>query len=189
MESLALFFSARGRLTPRAFAAGVAAVYATAFFSQLLISAPVMVRAGLAPFAIVQAIATWSWFCLHAKRLRDADRGVGAAVAIAVLYALAVILFLLLLALMMPLGDAAQTASAGNGLALYSLITTLMADPGLFAYVAAGIFALVFAPVPIAIGLSIWAATRPAVTSAQPSPAREAAPCVAPDRSSAKRTG
>src|SRR5215472_13204020 len=73
MEWLALFFSARGRLAPRAFAAGAAAVYGTAFLSQLLISAPVMLHAGLAPFALVQAIATWSWFCLHAKRLRECD--------------------------------------------------------------------------------------------------------------------
>ena len=189
MESLALFFSARGRLAPRAFAAGAAAVYGTAFLSQLLISAPVMLHAGLAPFALVQAIATWSWFCLHAKRLRDADRGIGVAVAIAVLYALAVILFLLLVARIIPPGDAAQPASAGNVLALYLLMTTLMADPGLFAYVAAGIFVLVFAPVPMAIAFSIWAATRPAVTNAQPSPARAAARCVAPDRSSANRTG
>jgi len=189
MESLALFFSARGRLAPRAFAAAVAAVYGTAFLSQLLIAAPVMLHAGLSPFALVQAIAIWAWFCLHAKRLRDADRGIGAAVAIAVLYVLAVILFLLLVALIMPLGDAAQPASAGNVLALFFLVTTLMADPGLFAYVAAGIFALVLAPVPMAIAFSIWAATRPAVTNAQPSPAREAARCVAPDRSSANRTG
>jgi uncharacterized membrane protein YhaH (DUF805 family) len=189
MESLALFFSARGRVSPRAFAAAVAAVYGTAFLSQLLISAPVMLHAGLSPFALVQAIAIWAWFCLHAKRLRDADRGIGAAVAIAVLYVLAVILFLLLVALIMPLGDAAQPASAGNVLALFFLVTTLMVDPGLFAYVAAGIFALVLAPVPVAIAFSIWAATRPAVTNAQPSPAREAARCVAPDRSSANRTG
>jgi len=91
--------------------------------------------------------------------------------------------------LIMPLGDAAQPAGAGNVLALFFLITTLMADPGLFAYVAAGIFVLVFAPVPMAVAFSIWAATRPTVTSAQPSPARAAAPCVAPDRSSANRTG
>src|SRR5262249_42605091 len=102
MQSLALFFSARGRLAPRAFAASAAAVYGTAFLSQLLISAPVMLHAGLAPFALVQAIATWSWFCLHAKRLRDADRGIGVAVAIAVLYALAGIPFLPLLALFLP---------------------------------------------------------------------------------------
>src|SRR5262249_57843754 len=99
MESLALFFRARGRVAPRAFAAAVVAVYGAAFLSQLLISAPVMLRAGFAPFALAQAIATWSWFCLHTKRLRDADRTIGAAGAIAVLYSLAGIPFFLPLAL------------------------------------------------------------------------------------------
>jgi uncharacterized membrane protein YhaH (DUF805 family) len=165
MESLAVFFSARGRLTPRAFAAGAAVVYGTAFLSPFLISPPVLLRAGLAPFALVQAIAIWCWFCLHAKRLRDADRQVGAAVAIAVLYALAVILFLLLVALIMPFGDVAQRARADDVPVLSLLITTLTAETGIFAYVAAAILALVVAPVPVAIGFSIWAATRPAATS------------------------
>ena len=167
MESLTVFFSARGRLAPRAFAASAAVVYGTAFLSLLLISPPVMLRAGLAPFALVQAIAIWCWFCLHAKRLRDADRRIGVAVVIAVLYALAVILFLLLLvALIMPFGDAAQRARADDVLALPLLIATLTAETGIFAYVAAAILALVAAPVPMAIGFSIWAATRPAATSA-----------------------
>ena len=165
MESLAVFFSARGRLAPRAFAAGAAVVYGTALLSALLISPPVLLRAGLAPFALVQAIAIWCWLCLHAKRLRDADRQVGVAVAIAVLYALAVILFLLLVALIMPFGDAAQRARADDIPVLSLLITTLTAETGIFAYVAAAILALVVAPVPVAIGFSIWAATRPAATS------------------------
>jgi uncharacterized membrane protein YhaH (DUF805 family) len=165
MESLAVFFSARGRLAPRAFAAGAAVVYGTALLSALLISPPVLLRAGLAPFALVQAIAIWCWFCLHAKRLRDADRQVGVAVAIAVLYALAVILFLLLVALIMPFGDAAQRARAEDVPVLSLLIATLTAETGIFAYVAAAILALVVAPVPVAIGFSIWAATRPAATS------------------------
>src|SRR5262245_25776731 len=165
MESLALFFCARGRLAPRAFTAATAVVYGTAFLSQLLISRPVMLRAGLAPFALVQAIAIWCWFCLHAKRLRDAGRRIGVAVAIAVLYALAVILFLLLVALIMPFGDAAQTARPDDVPTLPLLIATLTAETGIFAYVAAAILALVVAPVPMAIGLSIWAATRPAARS------------------------
>src|SRR5215471_21719673 len=136
MESLAVFFSARGRLAPRAFAASAAVAYGTASLSLLLISPPVMLRAGLAPFALVQAIAIWCWFCLHAKRVRDADRQVGVAVAIAVLYAMAVILFLLLVALIMPFGDAAQTARAGDVPALPLLIATLTAETGIFAYVA-----------------------------------------------------
>jgi uncharacterized membrane protein YhaH (DUF805 family) len=166
MESLAVFFSARGRLAPRAFAAGAAVVYGTALLSALLISPPVMLRAGLAPFAFVQAIAIWCWLCLHASRLRDADRRIGVAVAIAVLYALAVILFLLLVALIMPFGDVARTARADDVLALPVLIATLTAETGIFAYVAAAILALVVAPVPMAIGFSIWAATRPAATRA-----------------------
>ena len=86
--------------------------------------------------------------------------------AIAVLYALAVILFLLLVALIMPFGDVARTARADDVLALPLLIATLTAETGIFAYVAAAILALVAAPVPMAIGFSIWAATRPAATSA-----------------------
>src|SRR5207245_11203234 len=99
MESLAVFFSARGRLAPRAFAAGAAVVYGTAFLSFLLISPPVMLRVGLAPFAVAQAIALWCWFCLHAKRLGDVGRRIGVGDAVAVFYAPAVISFLILLAL------------------------------------------------------------------------------------------
>ena len=89
MESLALFFSGFGRLAPKPFARAVVAVYVAAFLSQLLISPPVMLRIGLAAFALVQAMAMWAWFCVHAKRLRDADRPIGPAMAIVVLYALA----------------------------------------------------------------------------------------------------
>src|SRR5262249_61069802 len=118
-----------------------------------------------APFPLLSAIAICFYFCPHAKLLRDADRQFGVAVAISVLYALAVILFLLLVALIMPFGDAAQTARAGDVPALPVLIATLTAEAGIFAYVAAAILALVVAPVPMAIGFSIWAATRPAATS------------------------
>lgn len=100
MESLALYFSAFGRLAPKAFARAVIAVYVTAFLSQLLISPAVMQRLGLAPFALVQATAIWAWFCLHAKRLRDADRPLSPAVAIAVLYALGMILLILIIILL-----------------------------------------------------------------------------------------
>src|SRR5260221_13548682 len=167
MDSLALFSPARGRLAPRAFAAGAAVVYGTAFLPFLLISPPVMLRVGLAPFVLVQAIALWCWFCLHAKRLRDADRGTGVAAAIAVLYALAVILFLLLVALITPFGDVAQTARPDDVLGLPLLIATLTAETGIFAYVAAAILALVVAPVPMPIGFSICAATVSASTTAR----------------------
>src|SRR5260370_7549955 len=161
MESLEVFVWGGGGLARRAFAAGAAVVYGTAFLSFLLISPPVMLRVGLAPFVLVQAIALWCWFCLHAKRLRDADRRIGVAAAIAVLYALAVILFLLLVALITPFGDVAQTARADDVLGLPLLIATLTAETGIFAYVAAAILAVVIAPGPMAIAFSTCSPTPP----------------------------
>jgi uncharacterized membrane protein YhaH (DUF805 family) len=166
MESLALFFSAAGRLARKPFAGGVLVVYVVAFFSQLLISPAVMLRAGLAPFALVQAIASWAWFCLHAKRLSDAGRGIGPAVAIAVLYALAMVLLLLIVALIAgtPPSAAAPASSAGPAdfLVLFFLIAMLTGEPnlGLFGYVVMGVFALIFTPMLIALGFSVWAGTR-----------------------------
>lgn len=165
MESLALFFSPFGRLTPKPFVRAAVVVYGTAFLSQLLISPPVMLRVGLAPFALLQAIAMWAWFCLHAKRLRDADRPIGPAVPIAVLYAMAMILLLLIITLVVGMtagGVEAPSGAATNVLISSYLVSALAGDPdpGFFAYVATGILALIFAPMLIAIGFSIWTGTR-----------------------------
>lgn len=177
MESLALFFSPSGRIAPRSFARGLLAVYGTALLSLLLLSAPVVQRAGLVPFALVQALAAWAWFCLHAKRLRDAGRDVGVAAAIALLYALAIVLLLLMLVLVVPLGDAARAPDAGPAdVRVWSDVFAMASgdsDLGLFAYVGAGLLALVLAPMLIAIVFSIWAGTR-----------RQAAPNVTPSGSS-----
>jgi uncharacterized membrane protein YhaH (DUF805 family) len=164
MESLALLFSASGRIAPKPFALGTVAVYAAALLSQLLMSAPVMLRAGFVPFALVQALAIWAWYCLHAKRLRDAGRDTGPALAIATLYALAIVLLLLMLTLLLPSGDAAQppAGDAADILIPSRLIALAIGDPdlGLFAYVAAGMCALIFMPMLIAVAFSIWAGTR-----------------------------
>jgi uncharacterized membrane protein YhaH (DUF805 family) len=173
MESLALFFSGLGRLAPKPFARAVVAVYAAAFLSQLLISPPVMLRIGLAAFALVQAMAMWAWFCLHAKRLRDADRPIGPAIV--VLYALAMILLLLIIALVVGMTPGADGATAGGGtdvLISSYLVRALAGDPhpGFFAYVAVGILALIFAPMLIAMGFSIWTGTRPRATPAPTQP-------------------
>ena len=166
MESLALFFSGFGRLAPKPFARAAVAVYVTAFLSQLLISPSVMLRIGLAAFAVVQAMAMWAWFCLHAKRLRDADRPIGPAVAIVILYALAMILLLLIIALVVGVTPGADGATSGGptDVLISSYLVRALAgdpDPGVFAYVAVGILALIFAPMLIAMGFSIWAGTRP----------------------------
>ena len=173
MESLALFFSGFGRLAPKPFARAVVAVYVAAFLSQLLISPPVMLRIGLAVFALVQATAMWAWFCLHAKRLRDADRPIGPAMAIVVLYALAMILLLLIIALVVGMAPGADGATGGSDVLISSYLVRALAgdpDPGFFAYVAVGILALIFAPMLIAMGFSIWTGTRPRAAPAPTQP-------------------
>src|SRR4029079_16938534 len=141
-------------------------LYVAAFRSQLLISPPVMLRIGLAAFAVVQAMAMWAWFCLHAKRLRDADRPIGPAVAIVILYTLAMILLLLIIALVVGVTPGADGATSGGptDVLISSYLVRALAgdpDPGVFAYVAVGILALIFAPMRIAMGFSSWAGTRP----------------------------
>src|SRR5262245_14585155 len=114
MESLAFWFSPSGRIEPKPFARGILVVYGVAALSLLLMSAPVMLRVGFAPFVVVQALACWAWFCLHAKRLRDAGRDTGAALAVAGLYALAIVLLLLMLTLAAPLRGGPQASGAGG---------------------------------------------------------------------------
>jgi hypothetical protein len=176
LQPLALFFSARGRLAPKPFARAVVAVYLTAFLSQLLVSPPAIAHAGPAPFALVQALATWSWFCLHAKRLRDGDTAVGAAIAIAILYGLAVVLFLLTIALIAdPIPrDATNAPSAdlADFFVLFLFVAMLAGDPnlGLFAYVVMAVLMLVLMPILIAVGFSVFAFGRPSAAHAPATP-------------------
>ena len=172
MESLAQWFSASGRIAARPFARGLLAVYGTALLSLLLLSAPVVQRAGLVPFVLVQALAAWAWFCLHAKRLRDAGCDVGVAAAIALLYALAIVLLLLMLVLVVPPGDGARAPDAGPAdVRVWSDFLAMASgdsDLGLFAYVGAGMLALIVLPMLTAVAFSIWAATRRAAAAVDP---------------------
>src|SRR5262245_22200326 len=108
MESLSFWFSPSGRIAPKPFARGILAVYGAAALSLLLL------QVEIAAFVVVQALACWTWFCLHAKRLRDAGRDASAALAVAGLYALAIVLLLLMLTLAAPLRGGPQASGAGG---------------------------------------------------------------------------
>jgi uncharacterized membrane protein YhaH (DUF805 family) len=174
MDSFALFFSASGRVAPRPFTFGVVLVYVASFFSQMLLSPPVLARASVAPFAILQGLLTWCWFVLHAKRLRDANRGIAPALAIAILYALAMILLMLLIVPLSgpstgegtPEGSGANLASFFVVLMLFAALTGQM-NLDFFFYLALAILLVMLTPVLIALGFSIRAALRPSV---RPSP-------------------
>ncbi|CAN0088363.1 unnamed protein product [Phaeothamnion confervicola] len=162
-------FSPSGRLAPRSFAVAVLAVYVLSFLSQALLSAAVTGRAGLWPFAVLQALLIWTWFAVHARRLRDAGRSSGFALGIACLYALAMVLLLLVMVMITATDSSSEAAQTGQGLlhlfaVLYVLGVLLgSSDFGVLGYWLVGFLALILTPVAIALGFSIWAGTRPSV--------------------------
>ena len=175
MNAVSLLFSRSGRLARRPFAIAIALVYLASFLSQGLLSAPVTARAGLWPFALLQAALVWSWLVLHVKRLRDAGRPSGMAIGIACLYVLALVLLLLVM-VMITASDATSSnfAVAGQGLIHLFIVIYLLAwllgssEFGVLAYWLMGFLALLLLPLAIALGFSIWTGTRPSVPAASP---------------------
>jgi len=167
MEALRFLFSPSGRLSPQAFLLGAFAVYAAGAASHLLTMPAVMTRGGPWPFAVVQALLIWIWYVLHAKRLRDADRSVAPAVAAAILYGLAIILLLILaVSFYYPLagqGTDANTASALGLILLVAVVAVLLGSPqyDLGSLVVAILLLLAFLPLILAVGVTLFAATRP----------------------------
>jgi len=160
--------SPAGRLAPLPFAVAVIAVYFVSFGSQVLLSAPVTARMSVLPFVLVQAVLIWIWIVLHSRRLRDAGRSTGLAVGVAMVYALEVVLLTIVIWLLLA-ATAGTSDSAGSEASILHLfvilylLTLLSGDPAfgalqlwLIAYVA-----LMLLPVAIALGFSLWAATRP----------------------------
>ena len=172
MNPVALAFSRSGRLAPRPFALAVTVVYLLGFATQVLLAEPTLVRAGIWPFALAQALLLWIWYALHAKRLRDADRGTGAALGIAVVNVLSILLLLAVVAVfLIPVPAEDTTGSVlGTWVAIVFLFAILTGAPALgflgFILLAAAFVVLI--PIVLAIGFSIWAGTQPS-TSPQPS--------------------
>ena len=166
MLKLATFLSPQGRLRPQPFLTSIAVVYLVGVASHWLTFPVVTARVGLLPFAAAQALLTWLWFILHAKRLYDAARGYGLAVAVALLYLLSLVLLLILATNFLAgsestLGNASATSALELILLLY-IITTLA---GSLHYdltsIVVGILTLcAFAPILIALVFTLWTATR-----------------------------
>src|SRR3954468_2322194 len=88
----------RGRLAPKPFAWGVAAVYIAGIAAQALLVGEITARAGLWPFIVAQLALTAIWLVLHSRRLRDAGHAPAAAIGVALIYALSIALLLMLIA-------------------------------------------------------------------------------------------
>jgi uncharacterized membrane protein YhaH (DUF805 family) len=171
MNLVALVFSYSGRLAPRPFAFAVTVVYLLGFASQVLLAEPTLARAGVWPFALAQAALLWIWFTLHAKRLRDADRGTGAALGIAIVNVLSVLFLLMVVASFLTPPPAEDTTGSvlGTWVAIVFLFAILTGAPalGFLGFILLAAAFVVLFPILLAIGFSIWAGTRP---SASPQP-------------------
>ena len=167
MQILHLLFSPRGRLPSQAFVAIALAVYVAGAASQLLTMPDVIARAGLWPFALVQALLIWIWFAVHAKRLNDAGRSIGLAVGVAVLYALSVLLLVIMAAAFYgPLAGQvpdANTASALGLILFLSVIAILLGSPhyDLSWLLVAFLVLLALVPIVLAVIVTLWAAVQP----------------------------
>lgn len=170
MQALRFLFSPNGRLSPQPFIFAVVAVYAAGVASQWLTVPQIIDRAGLWPFVAVQAALIWIWFALHAKRLRDAGRGVGLAAGVALLYTLSVALLIIVAVAFFSTAQAPDAnAASATGLILFVwIVTLLLGSPhyDLGSLMAAILTALALAPVIVAAVFTVWAATRPSVQGA-----------------------
>ena len=167
-------FTPSGRLTPLPFLIAVIIVYSLSFGSQVLLSKPVTARMSVLPFVLTQAVLIWIWIALHMQRLRDAGRNTGLVVGIAIVYALEIVL-LAVIAWLILASAGSTTDSAGSQSTILQLfvilylLAFLSGDPlfGSLQIWAMGFVVLMLLPVVIALGFSVWSATRP---SAKPAP-------------------
>jgi len=169
MQALRFFFSPGGRLKPQPFIYAAIAVYLFGAASHVLTTADILQYAGLLPFVAVQLLLAWFWFSLHAKRLHDAGRSSGLAVAIALFYLLSVVLLLTVAdgfftTANTPLGQ----ANAGIALLILYIFSAFAGSSEYdFTWVVVGILIfMAVVPIAMALGFTLWAATRPGAEDA-----------------------
>ena len=168
MQTLRLVFSPSGRLGRQAFVLAALSVYAAGVVSQWLTAPGIISRGGIWPFALVQVLLIWIWLSLHAKRLHDADRSAGIVVAAAIFYLLAILALVFLLGTLFS--DASTqphdiNASSAITLILFIWIIAILSGTPDANFYWLGALILVAAALPIifALGVTLWAATRPSV--------------------------
>ena len=167
MQALRFLLSPSGRLSPPTFVVAVIFVYLAGAASHALTMPTIMPRTGPWLFAAVQALLIWVWYVLHAKRLHDAGRSVGPAIGASILYALSIALLSILAAsFYIPLAGQMSDANAASALGLILLISIVTVLLGSVHYdltwlVVSILVLLSLLPMIFAVGVTVFAATRP----------------------------
>jgi uncharacterized membrane protein YhaH (DUF805 family) len=173
MQTLRFLFSPTGRLEPRAFVFAAIVVYSLGVAAQWLTMPDILLRAGIWPFAVAQALLVWAWYVLHARRLHDAGRPVDLAAGAALLYGLSIVLLLIVtIGYFKPYaGVVDPNATAALNIILLIMVVSALTqsashDVGVLIVTVLMVLALL--PVIVAVAVTLWAATRP--SEAEPKP-------------------
>lgn len=156
-----------GRIARGPFVLAVGLVYLASFVSQMLLSAPVTASMSVLPFIVVQAGLIWGWVVLHRQRLRDAGRPTGLVIGIAMIYVLEVVLLALIVWTLTSSAGQSGDTSIFHLFAFFYLLGMMTGESNLggMQMWLIGFTVVIFLPIVIAIVFSIWAATRPSLTS------------------------
>jgi uncharacterized membrane protein YhaH (DUF805 family) len=169
MQALRFLFLPSGRLGPRAFLVAVIAVDAAGAASQWFGLVGATARNGLWLFAVAQAVLTWVWFALHARRLRDAGRSIGLAAGAAILYALSVVLLLTVATSFFAVSPGSTTdVNTVGALTLILLLSVFESLAAASSYdlgrsIVAILVVLALLPIVVAMAVTLWAATGASV--------------------------
>jgi uncharacterized membrane protein YhaH (DUF805 family) len=166
MHALRFLFSPAGRLEPRAFVFAAIVVYALGVAAQWLTMPDILLRAGIWPFAVAQAVLVWVWYALHARRLHDAGRPVDLAAGAALLYGLSIVLLLIVtIGYFKPYaGTVDPNATAALNIILFIVVISALtqsASHDVGAIIVTVLMVLALLPVIVAVAVTLWAATRP----------------------------
>jgi hypothetical protein len=173
MQALRFLFSPAGRLEPRAFVFAAIVVYALGLAAQWLTMPEILLRAGIWPFAVAQALMVWVWYVLHARRLRDAGRPVDIAAGAALLYGLSIVLLLIVtIGYFKPYAGAVDpNATAALNIILLIMVVSALtqsASHDVGALIVTVLMVLALLPVIVAVAVTLWAATRPSGAESKP---------------------
>jgi len=157
-----------GRLAPKPFAWGVAAVYIAGIAAQALLVGEVTARAGLWPFIVAQLALIAIWLVLHIRRLRDAGQGPAAAIGVALIYVLSIGLLLMLAVFFTHPGAVTQhagespasDAAAGTLLVVFLFNILFTPDFGVFSTILKTLILIAFMPVAISLLFSVRTGMR-----------------------------
>jgi hypothetical protein len=168
MQTLRFLVSPSGRLPPRVFVFAALVIYLAGGASHLLTAPGVVSRAGLWPFAAVQALLIWIWFVLHAKRLRDGGGSMALAAGASILYALSVLLLVTFAAAFTNAvsNEVPDGNSGALGLILVVAVVAILLGSSHIDWtwlVVALLLSAAVVPLLFAVFVTFWAATRPSV--------------------------